>query len=135
MTLNDFINMDFDCNKPIAICNYAYFDEIYDKIEAFDPSWFKDCEFCIDKRYTLYQCKKYLKEDYAEAEVEAFKIMEDNLIVWVSPKKETPADFKRIEHDGCNGCKYEYKTEYEFPCVECKYCYTDKFESRRGVME
>ena len=69
MTLNDFINMDFDYDKPIIICDYAYFDDIYDKIEAFDPSWGKDCDFCIDKRYTQYQCKVYLKEDYAEAEV------------------------------------------------------------------
>lgn len=25
-----------------------------------------------------------------------------------------------IEHDGCNGCVYEYLSEFEEPCVSCK---------------
>ena len=60
--------------------------------------------------------------------------MNDNLIIWVSTKKKHPHIFKRIEHDGCVGCKHEDKTEDEFPCVECKYRYTDKFESKRGEL-
>ena len=34
------------------------------------------------------------------------------------------------EHDGCNGCKYEYKGEDESPCTKCCNNYTSKFECR-----
>ena len=25
-----------------------------------------------------------------------------------------------VKHDGCLGCKYEHKEEYEFPCSHCR---------------
>ena len=34
------------------------------------------------------------------------------------------------EHDGCDGCKYEYKREDESPCTECCNNYTSKWERR-----
>lgn len=34
------------------------------------------------------------------------------------------------EHDGCNGCKYEYKGGDESPCTECSMNYMSKFERR-----
>ena len=34
------------------------------------------------------------------------------------------------EHDGCDGCKYEYKGEDESPCTECCNNYTSKWERR-----
>ena len=34
------------------------------------------------------------------------------------------------EHDGCNGCKYEYKREDESPCTECSMNYMSKWEPR-----
>ena len=34
------------------------------------------------------------------------------------------------EHDGCNGCKYEYKGEDESPCTECCNNYASKWERR-----
>lgn len=34
------------------------------------------------------------------------------------------------EHDGCDGCKYEYKREDESPCTECCSNYTSKWERR-----
>lgn len=37
---------------------------------------------------------------------------------------------KTEEHDGCDGCKYEYKREDESPCTECSMNYMSKFERR-----
>lgn len=37
---------------------------------------------------------------------------------------------KTEEHDGCDGCKYEYKREDESPCTECSNNYTSKWERR-----
>lgn len=34
------------------------------------------------------------------------------------------------EHDGCDGCKYEYKREGESPCTECSSNYTSKWERK-----
>ena len=34
------------------------------------------------------------------------------------------------EHDGCDGCKYEYKKEDESPCTECCNNYMSKWEPR-----
>lgn len=34
------------------------------------------------------------------------------------------------EHDGCDGCKYEYKREDESPCTECCNNYTSKWGRR-----
>lgn len=34
------------------------------------------------------------------------------------------------EHDGCNGCKYEYKREDESPCTECCNNYTSKWKRK-----
>ena len=34
------------------------------------------------------------------------------------------------EHDGCDGCKYEYKGEDESPCTECCNNYTSKWKRR-----
>lgn len=34
------------------------------------------------------------------------------------------------EHDGCDGCKYEYKRADESPCTECSMNYMSKFEPR-----
>ena len=32
------------------------------------------------------------------------------------------------EHDGCKNCKYEEKTEDDYPCNICKSAYTDEYE-------
>lgn len=34
------------------------------------------------------------------------------------------------EHDGCDGCKYEYKREDEPPCTECCNNYMSKWERK-----
>ena len=34
------------------------------------------------------------------------------------------------EHGGCNGCKYEYKEEYESPCTECCNNYKSKWKRK-----
>lgn len=34
------------------------------------------------------------------------------------------------KHDGCDGCKYEYKAEYESPCTECCNNYISKWERK-----
>lgn len=34
------------------------------------------------------------------------------------------------EHDGCDGCKYEYKRENESPCTECCNNYMSKWERK-----
>lgn len=34
------------------------------------------------------------------------------------------------EHDGCDGCRYEHNTEYEYPCSECKQNYVDMWEQK-----
>lgn len=34
------------------------------------------------------------------------------------------------EHDGCDGCKYEYKREDELPCTECCNNCTSKWERK-----
>ena len=34
------------------------------------------------------------------------------------------------EHDGCDGCRYEHNTEYEYPCSECKQNHVDMWEQK-----
>lgn len=33
------------------------------------------------------------------------------------------------DHDGCDGCRYIDKKNHEQPCVNCKCCYIDRYES------
>ena len=35
-----------------------------------------------------------------------------------------------VNHDGCDGCRYEQNTEYEYPCSECKQRYMDMWEQK-----
>ena len=35
---------------------------------------------------------------------------------------------KREDHDGCDGCEYEPKDEFTFPCVICKQNFVDMYE-------
>ena len=34
----------------------------------------------------------------------------------------------QVEHDGCNGCKYNELDEDEYPCNKCKQAYLDKYK-------
>lgn len=34
------------------------------------------------------------------------------------------------EGNGCVECRYEYRKEWEYPCIECKKRYTDKYLRR-----
>lgn len=53
--------------------------------------------------------------------------------------KGRPADYReaktkynewlRKNHDGCKGCKYDYKSSGEEPCFSCKQNYLDKWEA------
>ena len=36
------------------------------------------------------------------------------------------------ERDGCKDCKWNWKTEKEHPCTECRHNYTDKWEMREA---
>lgn len=38
-------------------------------------------------------------------------------------------EWLRKNHDGCNGCKYDYKSSGEEPCFSCKQNYLDKWEA------
>lgn len=35
----------------------------------------------------------------------------------------------KIEHDGCNVCKYKSLEETEYPCRECKRAFIDKWKA------
>ena len=39
-----------------------------------------------------------------------------------------------IEHDGCDGCKYEELSIDVFPCSGCKQSYADKYERKREIV-
>lgn len=34
------------------------------------------------------------------------------------------------EHDGCDGCLHEEKTNEEYPCNHCKQCYIDQWKPK-----
>lgn len=38
-------------------------------------------------------------------------------------------EWLRKNHDGCKGCKYDYKSSGEEPCFSCKQNYLDKWEA------
>ena len=40
-------------------------------------------------------------------------------------------DELQTDHDGCEGCKYDCLSEYEYPCTECKHNHTDKWVSAK----
>lgn len=88
MTLNDFLNMSFDTPVPVAVAKYKYFDDVYDKIQDDDSSWKKDCEFCIDERFTQWRCHAYIRDEFASAEVKAFRILPKVMVVWVRSEDE-----------------------------------------------
>lgn len=35
------------------------------------------------------------------------------------------------EHDGCEGCKYTHKDQYEMPCLMCKQSKQDLWEGKK----
>ena len=37
---------------------------------------------------------------------------------------------QKQEHDGCEGCKYTHKDQYEMPCLMCKQSKKDLWERR-----
>lgn len=37
---------------------------------------------------------------------------------------------QHCEHDGCEGCKYEFQKEDELPCVRCKQNFKDCWTAR-----
>ena len=37
---------------------------------------------------------------------------------------------KASRHDGCEGCKYTHKDQYEMPCLMCKQSKKDLWERR-----
>lgn len=66
-----------------------------------------------------------------------------NLVVedFEEDEEELDAEEDKEEHDGCCGCKYEDKLEYQFPCSSCKgtaendeqyYGRKDCFEEKRN---
>lgn len=64
---------------------------------------------------------------------EAIRFIEQSDLFWnMATEKEREALDIAIEslsvdsnHDGCDGCRYEQNTEYEYPCNECKQTYKD----------
>lgn len=42
--------------------------------------------------------------------------------------KQLPSVAIPQDHDGCKDCKYQDKSEYEMPCLECMHNYTDEWE-------
>lgn len=71
----------------------------------------------------------------------AWKIIDMDLSVYqeIFGGKGCPADYReaktkynewlRKNHDGCKGCKYDYKSSGEEPCFSCKQNYLDKWEA------
>ena len=68
----------------------------------------------------------------------AFSICEDCVyeiqpIEWCHQKMQEAVmtiESADAEHDGCDGCRYEHNTEYEYPCSECKQNHVDMWEQK-----
>ena len=88
MTLCEFTNMWFDKTMPIVVCQYKYFDDVYDEIECgkwVGSSW---TDFCIVPKYSQWKCSVYLHPKYAQATVRAFKFCGEAMVVFVDIKED-----------------------------------------------
>ena len=77
---------------------------------------------------------------------EAIKVLEEMYDIYDTIHEETDLDYGFLEMqtidiaieallsanaDGCDGCKYVNKDEYEMPCLVCKRNHVDKWTPRK----
>lgn len=61
------------------------------------------------------------------------EVVDDKLkeLIQSSQTDVTDTNVGKIEHDGCSNCLFEGKMPNEYPCVRCKRCYVDKWETKQ----
>ena len=90
------------------------------------------CPEILDtQEFALFKAKKIMIET-AKQNVEKL----NELVIEIHDKLKPQIDIKnelfkgKVEHKGCEGCKYASKSIYEHPCSVCKQNYVDRYKCK-----